>query len=326
MKYMVMECHPGYAVVLDEDGHFLKVANLRYEPGQMVTDVIEMQAPQDRQKKKKRHSWMYSLPALAACFALMAVYGLQENRTIYASVHMSINPDVQIDVNRKDEVIDLTGENPEGEELIEGYEYKKKDLDLVVDDLVDRAIDLGYLQDGGQISLALDAENDEWIVVHSDSLGTHLGEHLGSRLSVTIDINGEVKQSGTVTIPANPGTESYTEEDYETGEDSSGTPAPAEPSSSGQTSAQPAPTPTGDSGYDDGQTDYGDTAAPAGGQSGSGNSGTQAGSQGSAGANSGGQSDYDDQEDGQSEYHTSDDGDGQSGYDSSDDDDDNNDD
>ena len=92
MKYMVMECHPGYAVVLDEDGHFLKVANLRYEPGQMVTDVIEMQAPQDRQKKKKRHSWMYSLPALAACFALMAVYGLQENRTIYASVHMSINP------------------------------------------------------------------------------------------------------------------------------------------------------------------------------------------------------------------------------------------
>ena len=54
MKYMVMECHPGYAVVLDEDGHFLKVANLRYEPGQMVTDVIEMQAPQDRQKKKKR--------------------------------------------------------------------------------------------------------------------------------------------------------------------------------------------------------------------------------------------------------------------------------
>ena len=54
-------------------------------------------------------------------------------------------------------MIDLTGENPEGEELIEGYEYKKKDLDLVVDDLVDRAIDLGYLQDGGQISLALDA-------------------------------------------------------------------------------------------------------------------------------------------------------------------------
>ena len=30
MKYLVMECHPGYAVVLDEQGVFRKVANLRY--------------------------------------------------------------------------------------------------------------------------------------------------------------------------------------------------------------------------------------------------------------------------------------------------------
>lgn len=324
MKYMVMECHPGYAVVLDEDGHFLKVANRQYEPGQIVTDVTEMQAPQSREKKKKGHLWIYSLPALAACFVLMAVYGLQENRTIYASVHMSINPDVQIDVNRKDEVIDLEGENPEGRELIEGYEYKKKDLDLVVDDLVDRAIDLGYLQDGGQISLALDAENDEWIMVHSDSLGAHLGEHLGSRISVTIDINGEVKQSGTIAIPAGPGTESYTEEDYAAGEDASGTPAPAEPSSSGQTSEPSVPSSSGDSGYDDGQTNYGGTATPAGGQSGSGNSGTSAGSQGSADTSGGGQSNYDNQDnsdDGQSGYQTSDDADGQSGYDSPDDDD-----
>ena len=44
MSYMVLECHPGYAVVLDEDGAFLKVANLHYEVGQMVTDVVPMQA------------------------------------------------------------------------------------------------------------------------------------------------------------------------------------------------------------------------------------------------------------------------------------------
>ena len=29
MNYLVMECHPGYAVVLSEDGRFLKAANLR---------------------------------------------------------------------------------------------------------------------------------------------------------------------------------------------------------------------------------------------------------------------------------------------------------
>ena len=32
MKYLVMECHPAYAVVLDEEGRFLKVSNLNYGP------------------------------------------------------------------------------------------------------------------------------------------------------------------------------------------------------------------------------------------------------------------------------------------------------
>ena len=40
MKYLVMECHPAYAVVLDEKGRFLKVANLNYEPGQTVSYAL----------------------------------------------------------------------------------------------------------------------------------------------------------------------------------------------------------------------------------------------------------------------------------------------
>ena len=42
MKYMVMECHPGYAVVMDNAGRFLKVANMHYEIGQTVSSVLEM--------------------------------------------------------------------------------------------------------------------------------------------------------------------------------------------------------------------------------------------------------------------------------------------
>ena len=36
MKYLIMECHMAYAVVLDEDGRFLKAANMDYEVGQTV--------------------------------------------------------------------------------------------------------------------------------------------------------------------------------------------------------------------------------------------------------------------------------------------------
>ena len=40
MKYLVMETHPAYAVVLDERGRFLKTANLHYQVGQTVQDVV----------------------------------------------------------------------------------------------------------------------------------------------------------------------------------------------------------------------------------------------------------------------------------------------
>ena len=40
MKYIVMECHIGYAVVLDEDGRFLKVANRNYQVGIIIRRIV----------------------------------------------------------------------------------------------------------------------------------------------------------------------------------------------------------------------------------------------------------------------------------------------
>ena len=31
MKYLVMECHLSYAILLDEEGRFLPAANLNYQ-------------------------------------------------------------------------------------------------------------------------------------------------------------------------------------------------------------------------------------------------------------------------------------------------------
>ena len=42
MKYIVMECHPSYAVLLDEEGRFVKAANLHYETGQTVCEPVLM--------------------------------------------------------------------------------------------------------------------------------------------------------------------------------------------------------------------------------------------------------------------------------------------
>ena len=42
MSYLVIEAHPSYTVLLDEEGRFFKAANLRYEVGQTVYDPVLM--------------------------------------------------------------------------------------------------------------------------------------------------------------------------------------------------------------------------------------------------------------------------------------------
>ncbi len=213
-KYIVMECHLSYAVVLDEDGRFLKVANRHYEVGQTVTDVIEMQIPQSipKQKKTKRKRWVYSLAALAATIVMTISIVFHLGQMTFASIYMRINPEVRIDVNRNDVVVGLEGVNMDGNDLIEGYDYKKKDLELVMDELLDRAIEKGYLYDGSKITLVLDADSNEWIVSRSDALSIQLKNYLSEKLTVTIEITR--KSNGQIIIPINPNDSDYDDSDY----------------------------------------------------------------------------------------------------------------
>ena len=182
MKYVIMECRPGYAVALDENGNFLKVANRQYTVGQNVTDVIPMRLPET----KKIQRWLYPLVAMAACLALLLTVFLPGNSQPYASVYVKINPEVRIDVDKNDHVVGLTGINQDGVDLIQGYDYHKKNLDLVTDELVDKAIELGYLTDQGQISISLESTDLAWVENHSQTLSSHLQDHLAEKFVVEI--------------------------------------------------------------------------------------------------------------------------------------------
>ena len=246
MKYLVMECRPAYAVVLGDDGAFRKVANLRYEVGQTVTNVIPLNLPEVTQPPKTNsRRWISAVSALAACLVLVLSVFLT-GQIPYASVYLTINPEVRIDVSRSDTVVGVEGMNADGAELLEGYDHKKKDLDTVMDELVDRAIDMGYLHEGGKITLSLDGDA-EWIVSHETHLNQHLNDHLTDKITVTIDIEQKQPEQptptappGTIVIPVGPG--NYGDSDYDDGE------------------CDYEPTDAADSDYDmdDGQSDYND--------------------------------------------------------------------
>ena len=160
MNYLVMECHPGYAVLLDEEGRFLKAANLRYEIGQTVYDPVLMKETPERQ----RHTawWISSgIAAIAVCFLLFFGIGYYQNYIQpYSSIYLTINPEVQMDLNRQGTVVGLTGANEDGKTLLEGYDGKGKDKVTVADELIDRAIEMGFLSEGGQVSFSIDSPDD----------------------------------------------------------------------------------------------------------------------------------------------------------------------
>lgn len=214
MKYIVMECHLSYAVVLDEEGRFLKVANKNYKVGQTVTDITKMQIPASEGKTKKVNKWMYSLGAMAACLVLMVTALMQTPLLPYASVYMSINPQIRIDVNRRDIVVDIDGINSDGEDLILGYDFRKKELDEVMDDMLERAVGMGYLHEGGKISIVLDAENEQWITSHSETITGKVTEKIKSDMSVTIEVSGRKEHDDKIVIPVYPNSD-YGESDYD---------------------------------------------------------------------------------------------------------------
>ena len=151
MKYLVMETHPAYAVLLDEEGRFVRAANFRYQVGQKVEDAVLLREPAGKRDWVKPVS---GAVAAAACLTLTIAgyFGYYApNFTAYGTLRMEINPSVQMTLSETGRVLDLDGLNADGETLAEGYDYQGKNRSQVAEELVERAIEMGFLSDGDTV-------------------------------------------------------------------------------------------------------------------------------------------------------------------------------
>ena len=184
MKYLVMETHPAYAVVLDEDGRFLKAANLRYQVGDTVQDIVELRTPQ----KKVVPAWkpLSGLAAAAACLCLVFFGWYQPNYTAYGTLRIQINTDVEMTVSRTDRVLALEGLNADGEDLIEEYDYQGKDRETAANELVERAIDMGYLSDGETVSITVSSTDADWQAREETQVRAQLEARYGETIVIRL--------------------------------------------------------------------------------------------------------------------------------------------
>ena len=186
MKYLVMECHLSYAILLDEEGRFLPAANLNYQIGDVIYDPVLM-----KQEIKKRPAFLKkALPlavALATCFAVFIGYNYyDQNFILFAKVYLSINPDVELDINKNGRVIEVIGLDEDGKKLVEGYDPQNQDQIAVVDELLQRAKDMGYISDGITITFAIDAPDETTFHDYGVALRNEVDKLLEEEVDVKI--------------------------------------------------------------------------------------------------------------------------------------------
>ena len=140
------------------------------------------------------------------------------------------------------------GTNEDGETLLEGYDGKGKDKITVADELIDRAIEMGFLSEGGRVSFSIDSPDEALFQEYGTELRTKVTEHLDGRITITIEIMNHQDGQG-----------------QESPENSSSS-TPSQPSSSQPEPTSPSPSepshpvvvpPTSSNATDYDDTDYG---------------------------------------------------------------------
>ncbi len=184
MNYLVLETHPAYAVLLDEEGRFLKAANLRYQVGDTVQDIVRLEEPAGGRGLPARP--LAALAALAACLCLVFFGYYQPNFTAYGTLRIQINPHVEMTISRTERVLGLTGLNEDGGRLIAGYSYRGKTREEAAGELVERAIEMGYLSGGDTVSISVASRDAGWQEREEEDARRDLEERYGETIVIRL--------------------------------------------------------------------------------------------------------------------------------------------
>ncbi len=211
MRYLIIEVHTLYAIALRDDGSFVYVYNEHFEVGMMTDLAKEIEL---KRKEKERRPFRLLAPLISVMVLIMVTVGLNIllSDPLIGSIYLDINPSVRIDVARSDTVKALEGLNADGKELISDYIYEGKGVDLVLDELIDKAVSEGYLYNGGKIAIDIDGDSAFAKDVRSglDDNITYLKEDLGVTVTI-VSVNDREVIIPPIPIAPKP---SYESKDY----------------------------------------------------------------------------------------------------------------
>jgi hypothetical protein len=141
VKGIVAEINGKYAIILTKNGSFVKV---KTAADMVIGQEIDMDRPSGKAKKTRLTSKIISIAA-AGLLALGVGYAGYSYTLPYSYVHVDINPSIELTMNIYDRIIGAEALNSSCEELLNGSNLKNQKVDTAVKQLLNAAVQNGYL-------------------------------------------------------------------------------------------------------------------------------------------------------------------------------------
>lgn len=129
--------------------------------------VIPMTEKKRTEPNQKRHNqrWVKRFGGIAAACVLLVGCAVgfgayRQNYTVDSVVSLDVNPSVEIQMNRKEKVLDVVALNEDGEQVIDGMDLSDSDLDVAVNALIGSMLQNGYLSELAN-SILISVDNDD---------------------------------------------------------------------------------------------------------------------------------------------------------------------
>lgn len=169
MKYIVMECHKGYAVLMDEEARYVQAANLRYSVGQTVSAPVLMEGVATEERRISFYVTRFA--AAAACLALAVSAGsfyYTRNFKTHSTILISAKTNIRMDLNKKGQVIHLSGGDDKADELLKDYDGKGKDKLTAANEILDIEKTQGINAEDDVVNIFIKAEADEYNTIKEE--------------------------------------------------------------------------------------------------------------------------------------------------------------
>ncbi|MBR5514548.1 MAG: hypothetical protein IKV85_11295 [Ruminococcus sp.] len=162
MKYIVMQCCKGYAVLMDEEGKYVFAANMNYETGQTVTNPIIMS--DNHKQRKPVITIIKTVAAAAACIGIISIpcYSYyNRNLKPCSTVTLASDTSISMTLNSSGKVIGIESDNEYGKKIIEKVDIKGKDNAEAANEIVQAEITEGYIAAGDTVNVYIDGNSQK---------------------------------------------------------------------------------------------------------------------------------------------------------------------